>query len=837
MVFDDRKLITGQEVVAKITINCDACKYANTTYEAAGTTFLNTILTSTTTGTFPISGGNATLFSSPAYMLINDEIMKITINSNTSITILARGQFGTTAASHTGGQTTQIKHLGEVDGSCYGYAYGCSTGDSYSSSAKLPLIFSSATLPAGTKYFSGLIFEKINYSSPEIIPNETIGTRAKLNFSIIDQRHNDVDTVYYENKRTNNGTFFGKLLARHPYFQGREILYEEGLRDTNTINEPEWIQKKFIIDSFNFDNGEFLVSALDPLILTEGKKSKIPQASPAQLSSAITSVTTTFTYMNAANYYFGASSSTVYVRIDSEIIKCTVSGTTQLTIVTRGYGNTQNKDHSINSSIQSCVRFASIHVIDAIVFVLQNYTNTPATYIDSYATTIALIPTATITEYIISTPTDVVDFINKCIFIGGLIMYFDNSIQKIAIKYINELTISPINIDGDNNIKKNSVKYNSNLKEQYTRFNLSWAPYDITKDTTQTNYLLSLTSINAASELPINLGYANEKKSLMLPMLGNTTNDNLLALSAINRTITNAQVIPEILTFDLDASSIGVTQSSNLTLGSIINVSTYESQDASGLPINKLYQVLKIDGDTFRGFKLKTKRYAAYNPSTIDYTINTGTYLNFVLSSVYAPTIAGNYVIFIDSQTVFGSTNTSTYAFNTGTHAAGVTFTIVNRGKILGMGGSGGNAGAFISGQYNAGSNGNNGGGAFEAYTSCIIDNGAGIIWAGGGGGSGEDSRNFTSAPYTYIGNGGGGGQGYSSSLGGLNGTSSARSESGNISKAGGNGGEWGESGNDFIGIGGTRTGGTSGYAINSHGKTITISSGGSILSIKGLRI
>lgn len=129
-----------------------------------------------------------------------------------------------------------------------------------------------------------------------------------------------------------------------------------------------------------------------------------------------------------------------------------------MNIGTRGFGNSEIRDHAINATVQNCIWIQNEHVVDLIVYALETWTSVPADYIDDYSSVISEIPTKEITSWVISSPMDVVDFINKMIQIGELIFYFDNVTNKIVIKYINELEISPIYLDDESHIDPKSVR-------------------------------------------------------------------------------------------------------------------------------------------------------------------------------------------------------------------------------------------------------------------------------------------------------------------------------------------------------------------------------------------
>lgn len=861
MSYQIQKLKVGQEVVKKLTFKLNKCKYSEAPY-----TVENVLRNERLTPISPLSFNIEIVVSqfdgsnwlstwsgfSSLYGKIKGEIIRFEPISSTSIKIVERGCFGTTAIQIDRRDSITIYHEGYFDGSCYGYSQTCSNADSYQTGLFKEIVFATSPLAAGSVYHAGLDFKALNYQSAEINPGETMGSRAKLSFSISDQTHNDYDLVPYPDRRTVNGTLFGKLIARNPFFNNRELIYSVGLRKAGTLDEPEWEHRNFIIDTVNLSDGRFTGSALDPLILTEGKKAKMPLVSPAQLTEAITSSSTSVKFANAPTNYFGTSGN-IIIRIDSELLEVTANNTLTMPIVSRGFGHSAIKDHSVNATVQNCIRFINEHLVNCITYALTTWTDISPSFLDDYSATIAKIPDSILTDYVLSTPTDVFEFINRCIFIGNLIFYFDEITNKIVIKYIDEQVASPIYINENDHIKKNSSKINLNNKEQYTRFNLMWAPFDRSKETDENNFQISLTAANLDIESPQKMGTINERKKVLTPLLNASSADFVLGATAVNRIISNSKQSPVIFECELDAETIGDTQDSVLELGTVVNLQSRENQNKAGIGKTELFQLLKISGDAFDSFKVKFKRFQALTVADVDFSIDAGTYVNYVLTDHFSPTIAGEYTVLINTGAIFGSYNTAIAAFRTGTPSAGVTFKIIARWQVLGMGGAGGSFGYFSpiggGGSVNP-TDGAVGGLAFEANCNCTIDNGSGLIWGGGGGGAAEKSQNFVVGQWTGA-KGGGGGQGFGNSAGGSYTTGSSSGPGSPPTSAGlamqgsqsgpGNnsvsvaGGEWGENGT-LPGTQGDSQGGLAGIAIKSNGFNVNIIAGDNPLSIRGRR-
>lgn len=842
MSYDTRKSLPGQEFVEEIEFILDRCRY--TDQEFIDNQYLDVVI-----GEPPGYVGDVVVENlSPSFMSFwgvgvelyarvenTGEIILFEIVDAESILISpgGRGKFGSFTEFLTG--KLKIIHQGEADGSCRGFPHTCSNTDSYSPNSKYSMKFCTSQLAGGTHRFAGLYHKACDHDVGEVDVGESIGQRSRLRFRIQDQRHDDFYVVPYPDRRSSAGTLFGKMLARHPYFVGREVIYREGYRDAGTFSEPEWIERRFIIDDAKLSNEYFTVTALDPLVLTEDKKAKMPVPSPAILAVNIDTDNDPFTYVDAPDYYFGSMSAFVYVRIDSEVIYCQVTGAKQLTPITRAY-RSEAKEHEAGASIQDCVAYQGTNGIDAIVDALVNCTSIPAEFIGDYSAVKALLPSFILEDAIISKPIPVIDFINSLIKLGNLIMYYHEIKQEIVINYIPELSAEPVIIDESEHIERESVSTDDNIKNQWTRFQHLWAPVDITKDTEE-NYAIRYMAVNIDLESQKNLGQTNEKKPFKNMLLSNSANDSLIGTAYASRVIEQTELPPKIANFKINAAFVGDVNGVEVGLGSIINLSTKESQDKDGNPIADLYQILKLSGNGYQDYDVKARRYQALQPDEVDFVLNTSAE-NFVLSDVFAPA-AGSYTVYINPDVIFGSTSASSAAFDTGSQSPGVSIRLVNRGKILGMGGRGGNC------EIGGGSNpspaepGQNGGPAINATVDMEIDNGAGLIWAGGGGGAGEEMKSVGPGYFTAAA-GGGGGQGYGVARSGFYSNGGYFEDldfdgigrSGNQSSPGETGGgEWGKPG-----VTHSAAGGLAGEAIKSNGNTVTIVSGDNEFNIRGRR-
>jgi hypothetical protein len=859
MTFNTLKVTAGQKIVTIGDVELDRCQHTTAQSVLDGAITISDSLAQGATTTLAITGGTALSFvNSTPFILWDSEVIKVTVDSDIQLTVISRGHFGTIDVAHSPSSAI-LQHLGEADGSCYGTPFTCNSPDSFEANTKLLFRFPSTQLDLDQVFYNG--YDKWSHKAGTVDPGQSMGKRAGATLTIKDSVDNDV-YVPYTDRRTDRGTLFTKLIARHPNFEGRPIKIHTGF-DPLDLDFANFITREYVIDKAQLKNGVFTISALDPLILSDDAKSKAPVASKGTNTIAIIDASTTITYTGAPAFDYGAATSKAFVRIDSEVIECTVLSDFVLTIDNRAIGGTEQSDHNINATIQECLVFTAVNVVEIIETLLTDFTGIPSSFLDDYTAVKAATSTITLTRNI-NKPTSVKKLIDELIKNGDLTMFYDEITSKIKIKQVADADVEPININEDDHIGQDSIEFTRDTKNQFTRYSVAWGPNDITEDTGEENFSIIFQSINLGNEQPEFIGEINEKKLFFNPWLTTSNDDVIIGTSIAQRVIDRVEDVPIIAEFDLDIESVFSTQGGNLELGSIINLSSGRAVNVDGSNRAANHQVLSIKDKGGMRYRIKTKLFqdplAGVN---VDFTISVDKE-DYDLSTEFAP-VAGNYVILIETGVTIGSTSTSNPAFTTGAQAAGVTFDFVIKGSILGTGGAGGNGGIILNKTPapplqvgDDGDPGGSGGDALELTVPCTINAGSGAIWSGGGGAGGTRSALSINPGLTTLtafeGNGGSGASGYVASAGGdggvitfsgfpavnivfsVDGATGGPGGAGVI--AGVSGGDFGDQGDTPIsdpslpGVGGV--GGIAGLAIVTNGNNVVITSGNNPINIKG---
>lgn len=854
MSFNALKSQHGTRLIQAVAIYPNACKYSTDEALAKGETLVQADYSDSYTGNIIIEGGEASFFSasSSSYLkLPSGEIAKCLVVDDVTVNIISRSQFGTTAEALINGDSIRIIHGGEADGSCRGYPQrpdgkGCSNDDSFDKGVTREFLFTDVQLVAGERYYNGL--QSISHSASILKPGKEMAKNASVSVTILDNEDGDLYAVPYPEQRTNKSTLIRKLAARTGgYLRNRKMVVYSGFTVGNTFNPDECISREYIIDDFDISNSDSVrITGIDPLILTEEVKSKTHDVSAGTLLAALNNASTQITLKNALAGEYGADNDAGTVIIDSELIDYTVNDSAAgiLDIVSRGVAGSEQKDHSLNASVQKCLVLTNFNPVNEIVSMLQSRTSIESRFYDDYTSVATTTPSSNGKVYV-TKPETVKVFINTIIQSwaeNNISLYFDELAKKIRIKAVGDFEQQPITLT-DVDLKLDSVDVENNYSDQITRASIGFAPFDASKKTDDENSSIIFQSINLGVET-IGTLEPQEQDTFYTKFLTNSDTDVSIAVGGISRTANVNTKPPQTYTFTIDYENYGDIAGGAIEEGEIINVNTELSIDDDGLPMSQNLQITSIKDD----MKNKQVRVTAVTYQDIisvndfDFIIDENKE-DYDLSTEFSPTEAGEYIVFIASNVTIGATTVNNPAFTTGAQAAGVTFKIVHRGQILGAGGKGADAGDAYTSRpdevpainQSVSIAGFDGGDALSLTVPTIVDTTQGVIYSGGGGVPSEVSTADNRGVPVFVrgGNGGSGGQGYIGGAAGaggtatveetavdvgLNGISGSRASAGTLGVL--SGGSWGEDGETENGL---ADAGSAGYAILSNGNSVIL--------------
>lgn len=491
--------------------------------------------------------------------------------------------------------------------------------------------------------------EEPKYTSCKIDPKGSLGKRGSVRIELHDFADDDLYTDPYVSTRTYTpelqGTFFGKLKSRTPYYKGRLMKVRKGYIN-NPFSWSDFEDRLYVIESISYDQkGKVIIEGKDLLKLTEDKKSVAPAVSTATLASAYTAAGTTLVLQTgegaafANDIYTGSaiSGSVVgYVRIGDNVLKYTGVSTDTLTGVVGGQFGSSDENADIDDAVQKCLNFDAVNVIDIIHFLLTNYADINESYIpyDAGLTT----PTGTDDEWdiekgswlssntlthIITESTGVATLLKQICEQNLIYMWFNEKDQEVKLRAIApELkNATPLALTDNANILEDSIMVSDNVADRISQI---WIYYDlknIAGDTDKAeNYKkIKITvdtdseNINAYSEKAIRVIYAN--------WLGSSNTGLILTLTG--RLLSRYAGTPSTVKFKVDMAD------ADLWTGSIATLQTNAFQAFDGSNLTQKMQVLKaseihdkqiaeLEAETW---EYEISRYGFVTPNTMgDYT-------------------------------------------------------------------------------------------------------------------------------------------------------------------------------------------------------------------------
>jgi hypothetical protein len=572
------------------------------------------------------------------------------------------------------------------------------------------------------------------------------------------------------------GTFWGKFLARNPFYANYRARVRRGfmgdaLEDMNV--------RSYIVDRITGPkNGRVSLSMKDLFSLIEARKAVAPVASQGELFAGISISDTTATLSPAGigDEEYPASG---HVAIQSEAIFFTRSADV-LTFLdgsppasTRGSLNTEAEAHDAEDLVQLVLSFESELVQDIIYTLLTEYAEIPAANIDkdewdilAAAAGMDDLYTARIVE-----PTPVKDLIGELCEQAGCTVWHDPATDMIRFQPlrpqggVKTVTDREWIVDGSLDLKRQDNKRVSRTAVYFAQDNPTLRLDD------RKNYRQRVITPDLAAESPTQYGVPAIKEifSRWIPQFSSGLAGDVGA--RINALFRDP---PHEASFRLFRDRDG-----QLQLAEPFNLLTFEGQDDTGAQTPILMSPVEIAREEneiavkAQGVKFFTDpdEVAGVREITLNSTDMRNLNLRTIHDSIFSAPTGDEVITFIlPSGFTVGSTSTGQPAIRTGswpTMATAPRLTI--DGEVDGAGGVAG-AGGSLGGN---GAAGGKGGTAMLAEVEFEIDNLNGIMRGGAGGGGGGGSGGPISGT-TGGGGGGGGGAGVNPGNGGAGGDGNA---------------------------------------------------------------
>lgn len=376
---------------------------------------------------------------------------------------------------------------------CYNTRATCQDTANYNKTIKIyTFCTNAADLPVGLNAIPCI--KSVSTSSQgDIAPGKGLGERISRKITMIDLSHNDRGVDPYVDERgyspIEQGTYFGKLIARNLYYEGRTVRIKSGYRAT-PFNSADFETRTYVIDKIERKKNLIVFTVTDLLRLADNDRAQCPAPSNGALLSDITAGagSLTLTPAGIGNDEYAASGRG---RIGDELVDFTRSGDA-VTLTVRGAGNTTAAAHTAADTFQECKVWTTANIVDIVYELLNTYAGIDASYIPNatdWADEKARWLSAATATTTISEPTGVLELLGEILEQYQINVWQDDRANKIKLKANMPLpaNATPETLTESKNLIKDSVSIEEQPKQRLSQVWIYWNPYDLT-ETKKKNY-------------------------------------------------------------------------------------------------------------------------------------------------------------------------------------------------------------------------------------------------------------------------------------------------------------------------------------------------------------
>lgn len=252
-----------------------------------------------------------------------------------------------------------------------------------------------SALPAGFNFIPFL--DSVSFDPGDVTPEDGVGKVGSLTVKCIDAPHDDVGIDPYVSTRPvsalQRGTFWPRLRARWPFYQGRNLRWYTGYVHDN-FSLVNLRCRHYIVETLTGFGARASISikAKDPLKLADDKRSQFPRKSTGLLNTAMTDVSSHTTLdiltTDPTEYDLYPFETVSAVRMKGECVQYSgttiVTGGVRLTGVSRttpGPYTTTKEAHDIGNDVQKCAWYDDMLPPNIIAYQLELGADVPSAWV------------------------------------------------------------------------------------------------------------------------------------------------------------------------------------------------------------------------------------------------------------------------------------------------------------------------------------------------------------------------------------------------------------------------------------------------------------------------
>jgi len=467
--------------------------------------------------------------------------------------------------------------------------------------------------PVGETGFPCMIGQP-SFTPCEIDPRGSLGKRGVVTITLQDFADDDIFTDPYVSTRTydpeTQGTFFRKLKARSRYYKKRFMKVRQGYIN-NPFSFNDFEDRLYVIESIDIDSsGKVTLKGKDILKFADDKKSVAPEISTGTLASEYTAGGTTLVLQTGegtdydTDPYTGSAISVSlpgYVRSGDNVLKFTGVSTDTLTGVVGGQQGSVDENLEIGDSVQLCLNFNTVNVVDVIHYLLKTGAGIDEVYLpyDAGLTT----PTGTDDEWdlqkdvwlsandlsrTVTEPTGINKLLKRICQQNLTYIWWHDRDHEIKLKAIAPPinNVVPPTWNDTSSVMMDSMKTKDNDEHRISQVWIHYDIRDITDDLEKTENYSKHEVIIAADSEGVNAFDGKEILTIHGDWLSNANVGLIITLAG--RLLSKYSGAPKLVELEVDAKD------ADIWLGDSVLLDTFELEGLSGANEVHEIQVLKV---------------------------------------------------------------------------------------------------------------------------------------------------------------------------------------------------------------------------------------------------
>lgn len=534
------------------------------------------------------------------------------------------------------------------------------------------------------------------------------------------------------------GTYFGRALARNPYYLGRTLrvltgYLVEGANGAWEYDADNFQTRTYFLEKISGPDpsGRVTIVAKDILKLADDERAQAPRPAKGRLATLITAAEAVpfsrdLLPAGIGDAWYGASGK---IRVNGEVFTFTRSADT-VTFTARAQNFTTAAAHAADDAVQECLVFSSQRAHQIVYTLLTEYAGIDTSYIPltDWADEDA---TYNIRQYnaVIAEPTGVNQLIGEICQQGPSYVWWDDVAAQIIYRTLRPASSAALELTDDDSFVAGSVQVQDRLEQRASECWVYFGQRDPTEPVDKrSNY--AATHVLVGDGETVNKYNQPRVKEIFARFL--TSSARTFASEIAESVIQRYDEVPKQLDFT-------ILPKDDVETGDLFNATTRLIQGSDGSEQSAVFQVLSVapdyESDTRRVSALQ-ERYVPSSTTGQRILVVSADELDYNLRTKHdelyaAPTAAVTVRLVVEDGVVVGSNSVDSPAFSVGDWPAGSSITIVLKGRFQGRGGIGGNPLTTPAG------NGGYGGNALYTRIPVTVDCSSGTpeIWGGGGGG------------------------------------------------------------------------------------------------------